>query len=273
VNDVDRALLTGWFHKSPADCARLLPRLTSEETGGLLASLGTGDLAQLLRHASVWWLKRVIAEHPSVPWEEALERAGTDPNPLRLLRLLDRDTRERLLRGLSRRRHARITRALALPREQVVAVTDDRIPVARPEEQVSVVVDRMRAEEPRGSWLYLITDAGRYLGQVTLAALLDAENGRPVAALHRSRFDPLPAGMPLADAVKRSDWRETDTLPVADADGALLGAARFASLVQAIELASGEEPKLPNVPALLMASWLDVLAAFFARSTRGRGTR
>jgi Mg/Co/Ni transporter MgtE len=272
VNGVDHALLLGWFRREPAECVRLLQYLTPDENGAFLAALDDNDLGELFRFASVWWLKRTMTQYPDVAWDQAAEQAGTDPNALRLLRLLDRAERDRLLQNTTRRRHARIMRALALPRDQVVAVANDRIPVAHLEEPVGVVVQRLRGEDPRGGFLYLISDAGRYLGQVAISSLIDACPTAEVSELPRQRFEPVPAGMQLADAQRRNDWRSSDTLPVVDGEGLLLGALRFASLVRAIELARGEAPTvLPSVPSLLMGSWLDVLAALFSRGGRRRG--
>ena len=269
MNSVDLALLLGWFRREPAECVRLLQYLTPEESGEFLAALDDADLGELFRFASVWWLKRVMSHHAEIRWDQAVEQAGTDPNAIRLLRLLDRDVRERLLQTISRRRQARILRALALPREQVIAIANDRIPVAHPDESVGTVVQRLRNEDPRGGFLYMISDTGRYLGQVAISSLIEACSTAQISELPRQRFEPVPAAMPLADAQRRNDWRSSDTLPVVDGDNMLVGALRFASLVRAIELARGEEPApLPSVPSLLMGSWLDVLATFFSRGRR-----
>ena len=269
MNAVDRALLLGWFRREPAECVRLLQYLTPEESGEFLTALDDNDLGELFRFASVWWLKRMMLQYVDIHWDQAVEQAGTDPNAIRLLRLLDRDERDRLLQNITRRRQARILRALALPREQVIAIANDRIPVAHPDEQVGSVVQRLRNEDPRGGFLYVISDTGRYLGQVAISSLIDACTTAEIAELPRQRFEPVPAAMPLADAQRRNDWRASDTLPVVDGDNALVGALRFASLVRAIELARGEEPApLPSVPSLLMGSWLDVLATFFSRGRR-----
>jgi Mg/Co/Ni transporter MgtE len=269
VNAVDRALLLGWFRREPAECVPMLHHLSAEDTREFLEAVDADDLGELLRFASVWWLKRTMAQHPDVAWQQAVEQAGTDPNALRLLRLLDRTQREVLLSGITRRKQARVMRALALPRDQVIAIADDRIPVAHPDDSVADVVQRLRSEDARGGFLYVISDTGRYLGQVPISHLIDAPPAADIAELPRQRFEPVPAGMLLTDAQRRNDWRTSDTLPVADAEGLLVGALRFASLVRAIELARGEEPVvLPSVPALLMGSWLDVLATFFSRSRR-----
>ena len=269
MNAVDRSLLLGWFRREPAECVRLLQYLTPDESCEFLSALDDNDLGELLRFASVWWLKRMMSQHLDIRWDQAVEQAGTDPNAIRLLRLLDRDVRDRLLQNITRRRQARILRALALPREQVIAIASDQIPVAHPDEQVGTVIKRMRAEDLRGGFLYVISDTGRYLGQVAISSLIDACTTAEISELPRQRFEPVPAAMPLEDAQRRNDWRASDTLPVVDGNNMLLGALRFASLVRAIELARGEEPTpLPSVPALLMGSWLDVLATFFSRGRR-----
>ena len=269
---IDVELMHAWMRADPPACCVALAKLGAEERAAALEQCDAQDLALLLRHAPVWWLNVVQTELPGLQWDEAISIAGIDINVIRMLRSARREVREHRLASLPERQRARVARALALPRDRVLATLDDSPPTAHLSETTGTVLDRIGSLGPSaGAWVYLVNDVEGYAGQVALVDLARTPESRQIAELPVTQRAVIYAGWLLADALRQSAWQIHDTLPVVDEGGRFTGVLRLCDLVRALRLTDADlQPPPLNIPMRIIYTWMHLLIALMGRSRSRR---
>lgn len=242
------ALLQRLLRGYPAEAARLLEGLPPEVAAPLLATLEPTRSAIVLARAEGAVRTAILA---------------------------------RLEAGLRRE----VEELLAYPPDSAGRLMDPRAAGLRPELTVKEALARLRRLR-RGAIheIFLVDEAGRLAGAVSLQALALAEPAESLAALSRGRPEGVQALATREEVVERLTQRGLTSLPVLDAEERLLGLIRHEALVDAVREevsldiqtmvgASKEERALS--PALFAVRkrlpWLEInlLTAFLAAAVMG----
>ncbi len=269
MSALDTDLLRAWLRFEPGACAEALPRLSGDDERALLDALDEKELERLVEHAPVWWLATTIAEHPHLRWHEAVAGAGAHPNVVHTLRVLPASTRSALLSEVAPRRRVRIQRALALPSDRVWSVLDEQVQVCHPDELVAAVVERARATSEAGDdpWVYVTNADDRYLGQVSILRLSEAEASVRVGDIPLTDRPRIAATLLLADALRGANWQTYDSLPAADDQGRFAGVVRLGTIARALGLdAAATDPRRVGLLSALLGLWTELLIAMVSRS-------
>jgi len=214
----------------PERAAGVLERLGRDETVGMLA---TGDAA----------LVAGVVARLSPPLAGAVLAALEPPRAAEVLGALDLDVAARLARRLSEEqlapalerlspRRARALRSLLrFPEHTAGALMDPNV-LALPETlTASEALDRVKEDPESARYnLYVVDDAQKLVGVLTLRELFLASKGARLADLMRRSPISLLAHDDRARIVGHPGWREAHALPVVDEQGAYLGAVRYGTL-------------------------------------------
>jgi Mg/Co/Ni transporter MgtE len=270
VTPLDVELLRAWLRTEPGNCAAALPRLTGDERLPLLEQLETDELARVLAHAPVWWLAAVVTENPDLPWPDAIERLGLNPNVVHALRAIPTGQREALLGRTSARNRARLNRALALPKDRVAGVLDEQIRVCHADEPAAAVADRVARNPSEDTWIYVTDSNDRYVGQITLPALLGAPGEQRAGEIPGVQRPRVPTTLLLEDALRLPSWRGHESLPAADETGQFAGVLRLGTLARALRIDedSRTEARSLDLVGSLLTLWVRLLVAVLTRAGR-----
>jgi len=269
VTPLDLDLLRAWLTAEPANCAAALPRLAADERTLFLAELRDDDLSRLFNHAPVWWLASVLPEMPELPWPEAIERSGLNPNVLHTLRAVPPALRDALLARLNPRLRTRVNRALALPRDRVAGLLDEHIRACHADETTGAVAMRLARNGGEDAWVYVTDSNDRYLGQFTVLALNEATSEQRIADLPLAQRPRVPSNLLLADALRLANWRDYDSLPAVDDGGRFAGVIRLGALARALRIDDEAPEARPfNLVGSLLTLWTQLLVSVVSRADR-----
>lgn len=269
MSALETDLLRAWLRFEPGACAEALPRLSADDERDLLAALDDKELQRLIEHAPVWWLATTITEHPQVPWHDAIDSAGAHPNVVHTLRVIKANVRSDLLSRVAPRRRARIQRALALPSDRIWSVLDEHVQVCHPAETVAAVIARVRtmSESSDDPWVYVTNADDRYLGQVSILSLVEADPTARVGDVPLTDRPRITATLLLADALRGANWQTHDSLPAADDQGRFAGVVRLGTVARALGLDEKAANARPvGLLSALLGLWTELLVATVSRS-------
>lgn len=270
MTPLDVELLRAWLRTEPGNCAAALPRLGADERLPFLEQLESDELARVLAHAPVWWLVAVIVEMPHLAWPEAVERLGLHPNLVHTLRAVPAALRDSLIAGTSTRQRARLNRALAVARDRVAGILDEHIRVCHADEPAAAVADRIARNPSEDAWIY-VTDANdRYVGQFTLAALLQAPGEQRAAEIAIVQRPRIATSLLLEDALRLANWRGHDSLPAIDEKGRFAGVLRLGTLVRTLRIEDDARPDARpfDIVGSLLTLWVRILVSVLSRAGR-----
>lgn len=265
MNVIEVDLYRAWLNRHPAAAVNHLAHSDLETRRALVPHLDTTELATLVTLGSAWWMRTLVDEYPTANWPGAIARAGADPNVVRLLRLFDPVTRTGMMRDLPARRRHQLQRALMMPVDQVVSVTEGNVPTAQSEDTVADALRRMASGQSSGAMLYLTGENDRYLGQIEITSLLAADPTALLSSLPMRRHSPLRGAALISDAIDDEHWRGIDVLPVVDRLDKFVGAVRFSAVYRAVQRQTENARSSPqSLAAAIIDGWLDVLRATIA---------
>ncbi len=271
-----------YVREFPAEAAEVMER--REELPEGVESLSAEGLTRLLEHADPGQLTPLFLSLDEHQQSRVLQLASLR-TVLLILRALSPEQRQAALDNLPGRVRTEYLELLEFP-ERTAGRFMDRLPARyRSEQSVGeALVELRRSKWQRVRSLYLVSDDDVLTGRVDLQDMALAEPETPMSEL----LNPVDAVATLSsteeDLVELFNRSSSDSIPVVDQAGKLLGIIRYANLFQAAEEAatadiqrmvgaSADERALspPLFAVKRRLAWLHInlLTAFLAASVVG----
>jgi Mg/Co/Ni transporter MgtE len=194
------------------------------------------------------------------------------PQALAILRQLPTSARDAVLGGLPSAAARHYRRTLAYPHARVGAWVDFDVAALEPSRTVGDALDLIAARRRTDETIIFIVDPARkYLGAVTVAALLHFPRMVELATLAHQQARAVVDSASLAAVAAEPAWTSTLALPVINRQGEFLGALTRVSLEKGLhherltEVAAAE----PSVVLHLLEAYLAVLAGLTRMSPLG----
>jgi len=209
----------------PADLAEIMEDLDRDQRTVLLHRLDVETAAEALEEASPELAAQLLEEVAPEKAADILEEMAPD-EAADVLSDLPGETRAEVLAAMERPEAREVQALLAYPPDSAGGLmTPDRLQL-RPEQTLAeaIVELRRRAEElPFVYELYVVDEAGRLVGLLTLRDLLLHDAGTPVKDVMREPPATVLTGDHLKDVAGAAAKYNLMTVPVVDPDGRLHG--------------------------------------------------
>ncbi len=288
---LEHALESDFLARYPAEAATLLEKMSASELAETLAPHSPGVLAQVFETLSPAILPPAIERLLEDQVVDALGR--TAPAKVAgILRVLDRDDRERLIARLDPRMRADLELVLNSPPDTAGAVMDPRVIFLRPNERVGVALARLRDDRPQRRRRYVraqrilvvVDDQGRLQGIVAIQDLALASPDDIVGNYMQAPPAFATITTTTDEMVDLLTQHSLSSLPVVDDDGHLVGVVRYEQLVAAAQesasvdlqtmFGASRDEKALSKPAFAVRKrlpWLQInlATAFLAASVVG----
>jgi magnesium transporter len=239
-DDAQVALLLDSLH--PAEIAGFLESLPGEERQGLWDALPRERHAGVLAELSQGVRQRVVADLPLDDLLAITERL--DPDDVADLVGSLPDVRvEELLGALDSQDRARLEQMLAYPEDTAGGLMTPDAVTVRPDITVEVVLRylRRRGRMPDATDKLVVVDRrDRFLGEVTLTALLTAHPEQTIAEIVNRDAPALAVSTPASEVAQTFARRDLISAPVVDAHGRFLGRITIDDVVDVLR-AQAEE--------------------------------
>ena len=201
--------------KNTVELAEAIKSRPAEEGAKTLAAFGGAEIASTLAQLRPAFAQEVLAALPAEARERAFAAAPADV--------------------------ARQWQRNALYEEGCIGRMMEPVPaVFPPEDSVAETIDALRelVKTAFVTYIYVVDQAERLLGIVTMRDLLFSDRTKPLREVMLRDVFALRAAMPLKDAMKLVLDRHYPVYPVVDADGRLRGLVRGQAMfeAQAIEI-------------------------------------
>jgi len=228
-------LTLAYLRQRPESAARALEALASEDAAGILLRAPSRIAAPVLAGMTTIYAARCVAQMPpavaaahcdELPWSDS---AG-------LFRALEGPVRDALLAELPEGRARRFRRSLDYAEDTIGAWVEPDA-AAMPSDRSVADAGRLLAGMTgyAESHLLLTDIAQRYVGTVTLGALLSSVPVTPLEALAVRDMRPLRDTASVASALAAPDWERSTILPVVNHRGELLGGLTRRTLTRALQ--------------------------------------
>jgi len=281
---LERALAHVLLAEYPDEAAARLEAARDEESATLLDALPSEAALGVVQRLTPDRAARVVAALPAAAAREVL----TALNPNRaaaLLARLDPDERERCLSALGGGFAAELRELAAWPAESAGALMDPRVTTFRPDATAQDVVQRLRHfRDRRIDDVFLVDEAGRLAGAVSLQDVVLADPGQQLAGLAPGAPVAVRALASQEEVVETFESHRSKSLPVVDFEGRLIGVLRQRELIHAsreqatadaVTMVGASEEERALSPAWFAIRkrlpWLEVnlLTAFLAAAVVG----
>lgn len=223
-------LLQRLITNHPIDTASLLRSMQISEVAALLEVLPAQQAGRLCVHLTPRITTRALSYMAP---GHAAEVLSTMPrvNAAVLLRRLDDQASQRIVRALKKDTAVQLKRMLEYPEEVAGSLVDPLYLALMEEETVQQALEVMGQDPDTVNDHVYILDQNQHLtGYVTVKTLACAEAGDKLLEIRQPVVKVLSPETSLIRMVENEDLRRFDSLPVADASGLYLGALRRESL-------------------------------------------
>jgi magnesium transporter len=254
------ALAQAFLEERPRSAARSLESLTPADAAALLELVPVRIAAPAVARMTSWAAARALAALPPERAAAFVEQLGSR-DALPILRQMPVVAREPLLAELRTTTARHYRRSLTYSPFRVGAwINHDVASLGEDQtagEALQTVIDRGHSDE---AVVYVVDRSRRYLGSITLVALLHAGANTNLAALAQQRrtvSDTASLGAVSAEP----SWSSSLTLPVTSSQGELLGELSRETLEKALNQNRQEEPTAvgPSVVFHLTETYVQVL--------------
>ncbi len=230
------AALADQLERLPIEEARkLFRRFTADQCAAVVAELEIVDAANLLAGLPD---DRVTACLQMVPRNLAADLIGRLPV----------DRRAPVLSGLTPEKAAAVSALLRYPPESAGGIMDNRFIAVRTGETVEECLAHLRANPARQaddvSYLYIIDDAQRLVGVVSLRSLVFAPTGRLVGEIMDREVRFLRITDDQEEIARRIQHTNLVGLPVVDEQGRLVGVVRMRDALRVAQTEATEDMQL-----------------------------
>jgi len=254
----------------PDDAARRMESRPAAELATLFESLGTETIASVLQHLAP---ARAAAAVEAMPVETAVGILETLPvsTVANFLRGVPGGASSALLAGMPVARRDALTHQLSYPADCAAGVMDPLV-VAVPQSATAAEARALLEAhvDQVYYYLYVVDPEHRIVGVFDMAELMRAAPGAPVRTFMRTSVRWLAADAPLVSVFAHPGWRDLDAMPVADAEGRLLGVLRHLKMRRLFEERSPDEEGVDGVRTVIALGelyWLGLCGVLQGFST------
>jgi len=264
-------LALAFLEERPESAARSLESLEPADAAALLDLVPVRIAAPALARMASWAAARCIAGVSSDRGAAIMAQLRS-PHALAILRQLPASARDDVLGGLPSAVARHYRRTLAYPRARVGAWVDFDVAALEPSRTVGEALDLIASRRrPDETIVFVVDSARKYLGAVTVAALLHFPRMVGLATVADRQARAVADSASLAAVAAEPAWTTALALPVTNRQGELLGALTRVSLEKGLhherltEVAGAE----PSVVLHLLEAYLAVLAGLTRMSPLG----
>lgn len=266
------ALLADLAHefaeRHPRESGQVLLSLTGDEARAFLAAAPTETAAAILEQISIAAGGHYVEDLPPADAARLLTSL-TDERAVDLLRDIDLDRREPVLREISGHRAERLRDMLGQEAGTVGAIMRQRPPSVQGGGSVAQVLDELRRQRLGAiPYVYLVDRQGVLSQVITLGDLVAADGQTAAADLAQPADARLRVDSTINAALEYSGWQQHASLPVVDARGVLVGGLEYRALLRHRALADAESTD-DSVGASLGELYRLGLAGFLQAATGG----
>lgn len=231
--ELTNTLVANYVERYPVEAARFIEK--SPKVDFNLAELPAQSLAPLFERLDPTVVHKIFLSLPLALQLEIVTSVSTRCT-LTILRNLDDTERDGLFSALPKGTESEIRKLLAFPQNTAGHYMDKLLGHFHPHMTVGEALERVRdSHHRRVRSIYITETDGRLAGRVDLQDLALSE----ADALLSTMLNPVEGIAELItrreDLVKTIDQYRTDSIPVVDHDGKLIGVVRYAALFQAAE--------------------------------------
>lgn len=227
--EVTRLLSSAFLRAHPEDAARVLERLPTKDQARIFVRAPPGS-GRAMEHMAPAIGASCLVSMNAKDAKRMLAQLSLDYK-LAVLRCMQHDDRERLLRALGTEEADPLRTLLRYPQGTAGALMDPYVLTVPDDITVGEALRRAKASR-HGIlyYLYAIDRDQKLVGVATLRELMRARASEALSTvLHRAVMW-LPAAMRSDDIVKNPHWRDVHALPVVDEQGRFLGVIRHETL-------------------------------------------
>jgi magnesium transporter len=273
-----------YARRHPVAAAAHLEAIPDQALPEVVTGIGAAALTVAMEYLSPL---KSLAVFSALPREAQLEILdGSSPRlAVTVLAQLPDSDREELLGSLSATTRKDLERLMSFPENSAGRLMDRSFITAKANMTVGQALERLRDSSVRGSrTLFVVTPKGRVEGRVDIQDLALATAEESLSDHVHPVTESVTTQTNREELVELLDRSRSDSVPVVDADGRLMGVVRYRSLFHAIEaVASADIQKMvgvsPEERALSLPGfaikrrlpWLHInlLTAFLAASVVG----
>ena len=254
------ALAQAFMEERPESAARSLESLAPADAAALLDLVPVRIATPAIARMTSWAAARSLSAMPPERAAAFMDQLGSR-DALPILRQMPVVAREPLLAELPTTTARHYRRSLTYSPLRVGAwINHDVASLGEDQtvgEALQTVIARGRSDE---AVVYVVDRARRYLGSITLGALLHAAANTSLAALAQRRRT-VPDTASLGAVSAEPSWSSSLTLPVTNSQGELLGELSRETLDKALHQNRQEEPTAigPSVVFHLTETYVRVL--------------
>lgn len=239
------ALASAYAEAHPTEVARLLESSTDAACAALLRALDESCAARVIAATSPLAAAAALAALPPEIAASIVGRLDPRTASIVLLRLPPADAAG-LFERLPGERAAQLRRMLDYGPTRAGGRADPRaISVPATLDAAETLAWVQRAPEGGLHYVYVVDDAQRLVGVVSLRELVSAPSGARIDTFMVKDPDKLHAEDTLERVARHAGWRRVHALPVVDAGGRFVGALRY-SVFRAVEAELGQSAVGPD---------------------------
>ncbi|MDZ7685930.1 MAG: magnesium transporter [Gammaproteobacteria bacterium] len=229
----EATLRNQYLERHPARAARLVER--DPTVARRLQVLPRAELARLFDHLDPARIREIFHLLTDEQQVELLSTAGIR-TVLMILRGLGDEERERLLERLPSGVSTELRKLLAFPEGSAGAYMDRPIAQFQDTMTVGEALERLRTSKlQRIRSVYVIGADLKLVGRVDVQDMAMADHDTPLVSITHPVEGVANLTSPTEELVDIFDAHRTDSVPIIDQEGKLLGVVRYTSLFQAAE--------------------------------------
>lgn len=219
----DLALSHLFCENHPSDAASILVRLPPEYVSAFLSSLSPAQGMSLIQRMPTAYATQLLSYFED-DYSARLIAHADFSTAARLLRPLPAVQREQLMRRVDAVQTAQLNRILNYAPGCVGNLVEIPLLTALGDWSVKHTQRELKKISRRALFDFpVVDDEHRFLGSVTVHALLSARDNRRLDDLCEGKELVLPAYATIASVINHPAWERSFSIPVVDRDGILLG--------------------------------------------------
>ncbi len=238
----DKPLLKAFIQTHPADAARILESLPSEETSSFLGELFPTLSAEILKHldpvtASLCLEKLNLTQSVEIIIRLPLDIAS------HLLRRIEEQQRKAILSKLPPQVSKQVSSNIRNRDGTAGALMDTQVLTLPDDITIKEALKRARIySDHQAHYIYILNRELLLVGFVTTPQLLAARPSDPLASVMAKPISRLSPIMNRQAILANPGWKELHALPVVDGNGVFLGALGYQTL-QKLKMTDEIQPR------------------------------
>jgi magnesium transporter len=219
----DLALSHLFCESHPSDAASILVRLPPEFVSGFLSSLSPAQAMNLIQHMPTAYATQLLS-YLDNDYSTRLIAYADFSTAARLLRPLPAQQRAQLMTRMDATQTAQLTRILNYAPGSVGNLVEIPLLTALGDWTVKHTQRELKKISRRALFDFpVVDDEHRFLGSVTVHALLNARDNRRLDDICDGNELALPAYATIASILNHPAWEKNLSIPVIDRGGILVG--------------------------------------------------